>query len=125
MLKTILKLSALSLTLVRFDTQDNLVKTAFDNNWAQSVNLDTFEPLQEFAIWRHSPTKMWFKSKTPVKAVFLNNFPYWYKVKRVSLYHYVTKLISIFAIIKFFRPFLYGARFLNVLQPKGRYNVFT
>ena len=88
MLKTILKLGALSLTLVRFDTQDNVMQTAFSSNLVQNVNLDTFEPLQNFGLWRHSPTKMWFKSKTPVKAVFLNNFPYWYKVKRVSLYHY-------------------------------------
>lgn len=88
MLKTIFKIGAISLQLVKFDTQDNLVKTCEATDWSQNVNLDTFQPLQTYGLWRYAPTKIWFKSKTPVKAIAINNFPYWYKVKRISLYHY-------------------------------------
>ena len=40
MLKTIFKIGAISLQLVKFDTQDNLVKTCEATEWSQNVNLD-------------------------------------------------------------------------------------
>ena len=40
MLKTIFKIGAISLQLVKFDTQDNLVKTCEATEWSQNINLD-------------------------------------------------------------------------------------
>lgn len=80
----------LNLQIVKFDTQDNLVKTC-DGQWSQNVNLDTFEPLGPFGLWRFDNHKIWFKSTTPIKTIRLNNFPYQYKVKKVSPYHFIIK----------------------------------
>lgn len=75
-----------------FDTQDNLVRV-YENNtlgdWLPNLNLDAdFEPQQKFGLRRHEATKLWFKSKVPVRTIRLNNFDKFYRVRKLSDYHF-------------------------------------
>ena len=86
MKKTFLALQFLSLAIYRFDTQDNLMKClrADRNFYEQNVNLDTFEPVNEIGFWRDGDKTFWVKTKFPAKTIRINNYPYRYKVKKVS-----------------------------------------
>ena len=86
---TFLTLGFMSLSILKFDTQDNVVFK--DCEWKQNVDLETFQPIGEIGLWRDSNTTIWIKSKTPLKTVRLNNFPYWYKVKKISSKHFQIK----------------------------------
>lgn len=80
----------IKLEMVEFDTQDNLVK--LDSVWKQNLDLNNnFKPLEKFGLRRFSDTEMWFKSEESVSMIRLNNFPYSYKIKKVSNREFIIK----------------------------------
>lgn len=94
MLKTFLSVWYLSVAVVQFDTQDNLVRT-INGNWDTNVNPYTLEPMGEYALWRTDNKRFWVKTKKAAKTIRLNNYPYQYKVKKVSPYHFVVTSIRL------------------------------
>ena len=58
MLKAIFKIGAISLQLVKFDTQDNLVKTCEATERSQNINLDTFRSYAKLGNLEHVIIKL-------------------------------------------------------------------
>ena len=79
MLKSIFSMLFLNLQIIKFDTQDNIVQIGCE--WKQNLNLDNFEPLQDYGLIRQDK-KLFFKTKVPVKSIRLNKFKQRYKVKK-------------------------------------------
>lgn len=79
MLKSIFSMIFLNLQIIKFDTQDNIVQIGCE--WKQNLNLDNFEPLQDYGLIRQDK-KLFFKTKVPVKSIRLNKFKQRYKVKK-------------------------------------------
>ena len=77
----------LNLMIVEFDTEDNIVRTN-KIQWRQNLDLNTFQPLFTYGMWRYANDKMWFKSTEKIKSIRLNKFNYKYKVKKVSDYYF-------------------------------------
>ncbi len=50
MLKSIFSMLFLNLQIIKFDTQDNIVQIGCE--WKQNLNLDNFEPLQDYGLIR-------------------------------------------------------------------------
>lgn len=90
-MKTVFLCAFMSVQLVKFDTQDNVHLEAFQfpngNEWQQTLDLDTFEPINNYGL-RREDGKLRFKSKDRVSTIRLNNFPYRYKVKKISPYEF-------------------------------------
>ena len=85
----------LALMIYEFDTQDNLVKGLAYNEWKQNLNLDTFEPLQEVGLRRDGDYTFWVKTDRPAKSIRINNYPYKYKVKKISPNHFAVRSVRL------------------------------
>lgn len=93
-MKTIFFSAFMALTLVKFDTQDNLYLEAFQfpncNEW-QHQETPAGEPSGKYNLKRESikgKDGLRFKSTEKVQMIRLNNFPYTYKIKKVSKYEF-------------------------------------
>ena len=92
-MKTVFLCAAMSITLVKFDTQDNIHQKAFGvpcNEWTQTLDLDTWKPAVDFGL-RREDVGVRFTSVEPVSTIRLNNFPYHYKVKKISKHEFLIK----------------------------------
>ena len=89
MIRTFFTLGLLNLSLFKFDTQDNLVKT-INVDWTQNLD-ENLNPLTLVGLWRDSSTTFWVKSKKPIKSIRINNFPFKYRVVKVNSQHFVIK----------------------------------
>jgi len=87
MINNFLNYTFLDLTLVKFDTQDNVLQICSET-WKSNLNLDDLSILQEFGLRRYSGTKIWFKSNIPVKSIRLNKFNKHYKIKKINNFHF-------------------------------------
>lgn len=97
MKRTFLALQFLSLSIYKFDTQDNLVKclTSDWGQYEQNVNLDTFEPINEIGLWRNGNKTFWVKTKFPAKTIRINNYPHRYKVKKVTDTYFIVRSVDL------------------------------
>lgn len=85
----------LAATFVQFDTQDNLYREAFGCQWKRQLSAleDSSEEYnREYELdridYKGGDAVRIFSTKK-IKAVRLNNFPFSYKVKRVSPYEFI------------------------------------
>jgi hypothetical protein len=88
----------LNLMIVEFDTEDNIFRTN-KTPWEQNLDLDTYDFISTYGLYRYSTNKIWFKSKNKIRSIRLNNFKYKYKIKKISDYHfeiYCSQLINYF-----------------------------
>ena len=70
--------------IVEFKPNENLVRSTTGAwSWKQDFNLENWEYLQDFGIRKVSVNRLKFVSKTKVKAIILDQFPYPYRIKRV------------------------------------------
>ena len=73
---------------VEFDTQDNLFLKDFDcHNWQNQGGLDEGEAINQFSARRISykgVDALRIRTVAKSKRVFLNNYPFFYKVKKVN-----------------------------------------
>lgn len=86
-IKTVFFSSLMSLTIVRFDTQDNIYKKAFSNEWSHQEPQPGSGEVSEYVLKRElikGKPGIRLKTLAPVKMVKLNDYPFKYKVKRVS-----------------------------------------
>lgn len=86
-IKTVFFSSLMSLTIVRFDTQDNIYKNAFSNEWSHQESDPAIGYIPEYTLKRElikGKPGIRLKTLAPVKMVRLNDYPFKYKVKRVS-----------------------------------------
>lgn len=95
MKRTFFSLGMLALSIYRFDTQDNLVKSLEQCNWEQNLDLDNFTPLQEVGLFRDGQYTFWVKLKNPAKSIRINKFPHRYKVKKISPYHFAVRSVKL------------------------------
>lgn len=92
-MKTVFFSALMSVTLVNFDTQDNIHQVAFQqpcNEWTQTNDLDTWQPAVNYGL-RREEGAVRFKSTERVSMIKLDSFPYSYKVKKISPYEFVIK----------------------------------
>ena len=93
-MKTVFFSALMSVTLVNFDTQDNIHQVAFQtpcNEWTQTNDLDTWQPAVNYGLRREmirGQHGVRFKSTEPVKMIKLDSYPYSYKVKKISPYEF-------------------------------------
>ena len=77
-----------NLTTVKFDTQDNLFLKDFDcHNWQNQGGLDEDEAINQFSgrrIAYKGVNALRVRTTTKSKRVFLNHYPFFYKVKKIS-----------------------------------------
>lgn len=77
-----------NLTIVKFDTQDNLFLKDFDcHNWQNQGGLDEGEAINQFSgrrIAYKGVNALRVRTTTKTKRVFLNHYPFFYKVKKIS-----------------------------------------
>lgn len=77
-----------NLTTVKFDTQDNLFLKDFDcHNWQNQGGLDEGEAINQFSgrrIAYKGVNALRVRTTTKTKRVFLNHYPFFYKVKKIS-----------------------------------------
>ena len=82
----------LAATFIEFDTQDNLYKEAFECVWKHQ--LDAIEDPSEDYVREYMAKRIDYKggdalrvfSTKKIKTVRLNNFPFSFKVKKISPY---------------------------------------
>lgn len=77
-----------NLTTVKFDTQDNLFLKDFDcHNWQNQGGLDEGEAINQFSgrrIAYKGVDALRVRTTVKSKRVFLNHYPFFYKVKKIS-----------------------------------------
>lgn len=93
-MKTFFLSAYVALSLVQFNTQDNLYLEAFQfpncSDW-QHQETPTGEPTGKYNFKRESingKDGFRFKSTQKVKFIRINNYPYSYKIKKKSPYEY-------------------------------------
>lgn len=81
----------INLTLVKFDTQDNLFLKSFKfpncNEWENQGGLDEGEAINQFSGRRISykgTDAFRVRTTKKTKKVFLNNYSFFYKVQKIS-----------------------------------------
>ena len=96
-MKTVFFSALMSITLVRFDTQDNIWLQSFQfpngNEWQHQEDNEG-DPINVWSLKRvqiNGKQALRFKSSKPVSTIRLNNYPYRYKVKKVSPYEFEVK----------------------------------
>jgi len=78
----------LNLLIVEFDTEDNMVRTN-KTIWEHNIDLDNIPNfLSEYGLWRYENKRMWFKSKSNVSTIRLNNFNLKHKIKKINKRHF-------------------------------------
>ena len=82
-----------NLTTVKFDTQDNLFLKDFDcHNWQNQGGLDEGEPINKFSARRieyKGKDAIRIRTTEKTKRVFLNQYPFSYKVKKISNFEFI------------------------------------
>lgn len=76
----------LNAVIVKFDTQDNIFKKAFGNDWVHQED-EPNEPVNQYSLKRidyKGGDALRVRTEEPTKRVFLNLYPYSYKVKKIS-----------------------------------------
>lgn len=83
----------LSATIVQFDTQDNVFLKDFDcNNWQNSGGIDDGEPVNQYSGRRmlyKGNHAVRFRTTEKAKRLFLNKYPFSYKVKKISDFEFI------------------------------------
>lgn len=80
----------LNAVIVKFDTQDNLFNESFGDGW---VNQGGFgDPLGKYSARREmykGNHAIRFKTTEKTKRLFLNQYPFSYKVKKISDFEFI------------------------------------
>ena len=86
----------LNAVFVKFDTQDNLFLEAFKfpncNEWENQGGLDEGEPINKFSARRieyKGKDAIRIRTTEKTKRVFLNQYPFSYKVKKISNFEFI------------------------------------